>query len=151
MLFRSFPSHDIEDDFVEPVEGGAAEAVLLGRSGEGSGGRVGGDAENDIILGIDILFEGEPAALGVDDEVVHVEIAAPGFFVGVQFSPGQAEIFAHPVVEALIKNVVGVFLDGEGGVFEKGEVLHLRGVVEVNQDAGTLPLLGLEDGLKKAS
>ena len=105
--------------------------------------------ENDIVFRIDILFEGEASTLGVDDEVVHVEIAAPGFLIGVQLTSGQAEVLAYPVVEALIKNVVGVFLDGEGGVFEEGKVLHLGGVVEIDENAGPLSFLGFKNRLKK--
>ena len=33
------------------------------------------------------------------------------------------------VVEALIEDVMGVFLDGEGGVFQESKVFHLHGVV----------------------
>ena len=56
---------------------------------------------------------------------------------------------ADPVVEALIKDVVGVFLHGEGRVLQESKVLHLGGIVQVDQDTGALALFGLEDGLQK--
>ena len=44
---------------------------------------------------------------------------------------------------------MGVLLDGEGWVFEEGKVLHLGGVVQIDQDTGLFAFLGLKNGLEK--
>jgi hypothetical protein len=41
-------------------------------------------------------------------------------------------------------------LDGEGGVFQEAEVFHQHGIIEVDQDTGTLAFLGLENRAQKA-
>jgi hypothetical protein len=44
---------------------------------------------------------------------------------------------------------VGIFLHGQGWVFEEGKIFHLGGIIEVDQDAGFFAFFGLENGLKQ--
>lgn len=57
---------------------------------------------------------------------------------------------AHPVVEALEKNVVGVLLDGESGVFQKAKIFDQHRIIQVDEDAGALTLLGFKDRAQEA-
>ena len=45
-----------ENGRIDAMQGRATETVLFREGGEGSGGRVGRDAKNDVVVGIDILL-----------------------------------------------------------------------------------------------
>ena len=87
--------------------------------------------------------------MGIDGEVVHIEVTPACFAVGVEVAPCKAEGFAGPVIDPLVKNVVGIFLHGQGWVFEEGKIFHLGGIIEVDQDAGFFAFFWLENGLKQ--
>jgi len=87
--------------------------------------------------------------MGIDGQVVHIEVTPACFAVGVEVASCKAEGFAGPVIDSLVKNVVGIFLHGQGWVFEEGEIFHLGGIIEVDQDAGFFAFFGLENGLKQ--
>ena len=87
--------------------------------------------------------------MGIDGEIVHIEVTPACFAVGIEVTPCKAKGFAGPVVDSLVKNVVGILLHGQGGVFEEGEVFHLGGIIEVDQDAGFFAFFWLENGLKQ--
>jgi hypothetical protein len=89
--------------------------------------------------------------LGVDRQIVHIEVAAARFFVGIEIPARETECLARAIIDSLIKDVVRVFLDGQGWVFEKGKVFDLGGVVQIDEDTGLFPFLGFEDGLEKAN
>lgn len=87
--------------------------------------------------------------MGINREIVHIEVTPACFAVGVEVASRKAEGFAGPVIDSLVKDIVGVFLNGQGWVFEEGKIFDLGGIIEVDQDAGFFALLWLENGLKK--
>jgi hypothetical protein len=87
--------------------------------------------------------------MGIDGQVVHIEVTPACFAVGVEVASCKAEGFAGPVIDSLVKDIVGIFLYGQGWVFEEGEIFHLGGIIEVDQDAGFFAFFWLENGLKQ--
>ena len=87
--------------------------------------------------------------MGIDGQVVHIEVTPACFAVGVEVAPRKAEGFAGPVIDSLVKNVVGIFLHGQRWVFEEGEIFHLGGIIEVDQDTSFFAFFWLENGLKQ--
>ena len=102
-----------EDDRVETVQGGAAKAELFGQRGQGRGGGVGGDAEDDVEVRIDVGGEAERATGGGPGGVGQVQVAAAGDGVGEEIAAAQIEFGEDALFEALVEDVVGVPLDGE--------------------------------------
>jgi hypothetical protein len=138
----------VEDHLVEPVQRRAAEAELLAFRRQRRGGREGGDAEDQVVVRIDIAIEGEVVAGAVPDVVLEVEVRAVGAAVGEHFAAGHAErVEAHCGGR---KSAVGVLLHGKSVAAEKREVLdELRGLVEIDQDADAAALGGLENGAEQ--
>ncbi len=87
--------------------------------------------------------------MGIDGQVVHIEVTPACFAVGVEVASCKAEGFAGAVIDSLVKDIVGIFLYGQGWVFEEGEIFHLGGIIEVDQDAGFFAFFWLENGLKQ--
>ena len=87
--------------------------------------------------------------MGIYGQVVHIEVTPACFAVGVEVASCKAEGFAGPVIDSLVKDIVGIFLHGQGWVFEEGEIFHLGGIIEVDQDAGFFAFFWLENGLKQ--
>ncbi len=87
--------------------------------------------------------------MGIDGQVVHIEVTPACFAVGVEVATRKAEGFASSVVDSLVKDIVGVFLHGQGWVFEEGKIFNLRGIIEVDQDAGFFAFFWLENRLKQ--
>ena len=139
----------VEDDLIDPVEGGAAEVVFLGHRGERGGGAVGGDAEDDVVFCVDVGFETEFIACGVDAEVFEVEVAAVGHAVGEHFAAGEAEDLHDPVEEWLLEVFAGAALDGELVVGEEAVVLHEGRVREVDEDTDAAVESRFEDGAEE--
>ena len=75
-----------EDDVVDPVQGGTAETVLLGRSGERGGGRIGGNAENKIVVRIDVLFETELATVRRKRLIGQIQVAPARKLVSINLA-----------------------------------------------------------------
>ena len=90
-----------QNDLVQAVQRRAAEAVLLGEGGQRRGGGVGGDAEDDVVLRIDVLLQADFAAFGRDGAVGQIEIAAAGDFVGEEIAAGQFEFLESALLQAL--------------------------------------------------
>ena len=132
------------------MQGRAAEVVLFGEGGEGRGGRVGRDAEDEVVIRVDILFQAETSAVGREGLVGQVEIAAAGDLVGEEIAAGEVQFLEGAVLKAAVEDLVGMALDGEGGVFEEGEIGDVEGVLEVDEDGNAFSALGLEDGGQQA-
>ncbi len=139
----------VEDDLIDPVEGGSAEVVFFGHRGEWGGGAVGGDAENDVVFRVDIGFETEFVACGVDAEVFEVEVAAVGHAVGEHFAAGETEYLHDPVEEWLLEIFAGAALDGELVVGEEAVILHEGRVREVDEDTDAAVQSRFEDGAEE--
>lgn len=139
----------VADDVIETVEGGTAEAEFFGVGGEGGGGGEGGDAEDDVVVGVDIFFEAHFDAFHVDAEVGHIEVAAGGLCVGEHVSAFESEFFEDTVVEAFVEVVVGLALDFALGVGEEGHAARLGEVREVDEDANLATEGGFEDGAEE--
>ncbi len=139
-----------EDYRVEPMERRPTEAVLLGKRGERGGGRVGGDAEDEIVVGVNIALQRELPAVRRERGVGEVEVAAAGDLVGKKFPPFEVELGEAAVAEAFVKHFVSVPLDGERRVVEEGKVLHRARVGEVDEDADALAPFGLKHGAEEA-
>ena len=61
-------------------------------------------------------------------------------------------LFCLPsVVQALVENVVGVLLNGEGRVSEKGKIFDSSWIIEVNEDTGSFASDWLKDSLQKTN
>ena len=103
----------IEDDIIEAVQRRAAEAVLFGLGRQRRGGGKGGDAEDQIIIRIDITIEREMIALGVPNVVLQVEIGAVGAAEGEHFATGHAQRVEAMVLQAEIKMLDGRFSGSE--------------------------------------
>ncbi len=71
-----------------------------------------------------------------------IEVAAAGDLVREQFAAGQAQFFEAPAMEALVEDVMGVTLDREGRILEKGEVPDHRRIRKVDQDGQPFARLG---------
>jgi hypothetical protein len=50
----------------------------------------------------------------------------------------------------LVKNIVGIFLNGERGVFEEGKVFDQSGVVQIDQNTCLFTLGGFKNGAEEA-
>ena len=94
-----------EDDLIEAVEGGAAEAVLFREGGERSGGGEGRYTEDDLVLRVDVAGERELAAIGGPGFIREIEVAAAGDFVGEEVAAGEAEFRHHAIAQAAVKVV----------------------------------------------
>ena len=140
-----------ENDVIDPVQRGAAEAVLFGGRGERRGRRVGRDAEDEIVIRIDVLLEAELATIGGVGLVGQVEIAAAGHFVGVDLAAFEAELVEDAVFQTLVEDIVRFFLHGEAGVLQEFEVLDIARVFEVDEDADALAGLGFESLLEQTA
>ncbi len=128
-----------EDDLVEPVEGGAAEAELLALGRQGGGGREGRNGQDDVVVRINITVEAELPSLWIKALVLHVQIAAARFLVGENFTPGPAHGVEHATLaESPVESLVAVILDGQGFVLEEGKILDVRRIREVDQDTDLL-------------
>ncbi len=140
----------LQNDRVEAVEGGAAKAVFLGEGGQRSGRREGRDAEDEIVLGIDFGFEVEGASGRIDGGGGKVEVAAAGDLIGEEITGGDSPVAQHASTNALVKDLVGVALDGESRVVEEGEVLDLCRIGEVDEDRDPVTGAKGEDGIEEA-
>ena len=116
----------------------AAEAVLLGERRQRRGRRVRRDAEDQVVIRINIALQAQFAPGGVHREVGQVEVAAAGDLVGEHLAAGQAEFCEDAVAQALVKSVVGDALDGQLGIGQKSVILHAVRVLEVDQHGDPL-------------
>ena len=141
----------VEDDVVESVQRGSAEAVLFRLRGERRGGGEGGDAEDEIVVRIDVTIQREVVSGGVPDVVFEIEVRAVGAFEGEHFAAGHAEFLHRAIAQALIEMLVRVFLHGKAVLLEKREVLdEFRGFVEVHQHADPAAIRRREHGAQQA-
>ena len=127
-----------EDRLIHPVERGTPEAVLLGKSGEWRRGGIGRDAENDVVVRVDILLQTDCASLGRAGLIGEVEVAAACDFVGIHLAATESEFGKCAVTERLQEELHGVSLNREFWIFQKGEVLYLRCIREVDQNTNFL-------------
>ena len=127
-----------QDGLVDPVERGASEAVLLGEGCERCRGGIGRDAENDVVVRVYILLQADHTALGCVGVVWEIEVAAAGDFVGIHFAATESEFGQCSVAERLEEELYGVFLNREFWVLQKSEVLDVRCIREVDQNANFL-------------
>lgn len=139
-----------ENDFIDAVEGGTAEADFLGVGGKGGGGGEGGDAKEDVVVWIDILLEAELTAFEIPSFVGKIEVAAAGDLVGENFSTGETELGQDGVVEAFVENIVSVALDAVVRVFKVGPLGDFFRIVEIDEDSDSFPRGWIENGGEKA-
>lgn len=133
------------------MHGGATETESFSERSEWSGGGVSGDAEDELIFLVDIGEEIDFSALSIESDFGEIEVATAGDFVGKHFATRELEFSDGGVVEALVNGFVSVTLDGQVGVFEKGEGLDIAGIFQIDKDADFLPRLWVEDSLEEAS
>ena len=138
-----------EDGGVHAMQGSAAEFVLLRERGERRGGRVGRNAKDDVVVGIDVLFEAHGGAFGRHCLVGEVKVAAAGDFVGEDSAALESELLHDAGMKRLVEKVHRVRLDREFGVFKKLEILHPRGIGQVDENADALALAGGKGALEK--
>lgn len=136
---------------IHAVHGGTTKAEALSKSGQRSGGGVGGDAEDELIFLVDIVEEIDFPAVAIESDFREIEVAAAGDFVGKHFATSELKFGDGGVVEALVDGFVGVALDRKVGVFEKGEGLDIAGIFQIDEDADFFPRLWVEDSLEEAS
>lgn len=133
------------------MKGGAAEAEFFAFGCERSGGGEGGNAENDVVVGVNIAVEGELFAVGVPDFVGEVEVGAVGGAVGEHFAAGHTEFAHDALLESEVEFFMSFFLDGEAVVLEEGEIFdQIGGLIEVSEDANAAALGGREDLAEEA-
>jgi hypothetical protein len=141
----------VEDDVVEAVEGGSAEAVDLALGGQRGGGGEGGDAEDEVVDRVDVLFQRQLVAGAVPDFVGEVEVGAAGDLVGEHLAAAHPELGEGTVLEAAVEDLVGLFLDRVAVLVEEGEILHQGGGIrEVGQDANAAAFGRQEHGAEQA-
>ena len=128
-----------KDGLIDPVERGTSEAVLLGKGGKRRRGGVGRDAENDVVVRVDILLQTDYASVGCVGVVWEVEVAAACDFIGIHLAATESEFCQCAVAERLEEELHRVFLNREFWIFQKGEVLDVRCIWEVDQNANLLP------------
>ena len=121
------------------MEGRAAEPVLLCKSRERGRRREGRDAEDDVVVGIDILGEADLLSGGVKGLVRKVKVASARKLVGEDFSAGEAHGGQDRVVQGLVERLDCMLLDGQGGILQEGEVLHVGRILQIDQNAEALP------------
>src|SRR6516225_7642981 len=107
------------------MERRSAESVLLGESGERSRGRIGRNTENQIIIRVNVLLEADFVALRCDRQVRQVKVAPTGDRVGKQVATLEFQLAEHPILQASVEDLVGMSLNGQVRVLQKGEPRHL--------------------------
>ena len=100
-----------ENGLIDPVKRGAPEAVLFGKGGEWRRGRVGRDAENDVVVRVNILFQTDYASIGRVGLIGEIEVAAACDFVGIHLAAAESEFRKCAGAEWLVEEVYGVFLN----------------------------------------
>ena len=123
-----------------------AESVLLGEGRQRRGRRVGRDAENQVVIRIDVAFEAELGALCVHHEVRQVEVAAAGDLISEHLAAGEVQLGEDAVFETFVERLVRDLLDRELGVVQKGVILHPLRVLEIDQHGDPLAGLRVEHG-----
>ena len=106
-----------EDGLVYPMKRGAPEAVLFGKGGEWCRGRVGRDAENDVVVRVNILLQTDHASLGRVGLIGEVKVAAACDLVGIHLAATEPEFRQCAVAEWFIEELHGVFLNREFCIF----------------------------------
>lgn len=140
-----------EDRVVDAMQGGSTEFVLFRKSRQRRGRRVGRNTKDDVVVGINFLLEADHRSIGRHGLVGEVEVAAAGDFVGVDAAALQAEFLHDAGVKRLVEKVYRVRLDRQLRVFEKGKILHLRAVGQVDEDAYPLARARFECAFEKVS
>ena len=98
-------------------------------------------------FGVNVSFQADLAAVGGKGLVREIEIATAGDLVGKELAAFEAKL---AILQALVKNFVGVLLDGELGILEEREVLHFAGIFEIDEDGDAFTAFGLENGGEQA-
>jgi len=140
----------VENDFIDAVEGGTAKAILFGKGGQRGSGREGGDAEDDVVVWIDIALQTEAFAGHVCALVGHIQIAAAGLCVGEHFAALEDQLVHDAVVQTLVKVLIGAALDGAVWVIQEGHVFCLCETGQVNEDADAAAKSRLKHGVEQA-
>ena len=89
--------------------------------------------------------------MDIDGQIIHIKITASSLLIGVEISACQTESVLHSVVQDLVEDVVGVLLNGEGRVSEKGKIFDSSWIIEVNEDTGSFASDWLKDSLQKTN
>ena len=80
----------VKDDLVQAVQGSAAETILLCEGRQWRGRRECRNTENELVLGVNILFETQLSPIDRNREVWQIQITAAGDFVSKHFAAGKA-------------------------------------------------------------
>ena len=139
-----------EDDLVDPMQGRAAESVLLRKSRQRGGRREGRDAEDDVVVRVDILGEAHLFALGSEGLVGEVEVAAAGKLISEDLPARETHLCKDLGVERLVERLNGVLLNRERRILQESVVLDLGGIFQIDQDAEALAGLGPECRFEKS-
>src|SRR5205823_6093329 len=106
--------------------------------------------KNDVVFRINILFQAEFLSAWIECMLRKVEVAAAGDFVSKNIATSEVQLGKSAVLQTLIKNVIRVPLDGQFFILQKGEVLDLFRVVEINQNRHALRWFRNENGSEQA-
>ena len=79
------------------MQGRATKMVLFREGGEGGCGRVGRDAKDDVVVGVDILFEAHGASFWREGLIREIKVAASGDLVSKDLAALESE-FIHGAV-----------------------------------------------------
>src|ERR1043165_8789559 len=123
------------------MEGCASKTELFGGSRQRRRGRKGGDAQNDVVLGVDLFLQIHLSSIGSDGLLGQIEIAPARDFVGEQLTAAQVQFAQDPFSQRQIKQVVGMVLNFERAVTQKTEIPDLSRIGQIDQNGNSLPRL----------
>ena len=101
------------------------------------------------MLCADILLERERIAVRVNAIRWEVEIAPSGDGVSVKRDRLETEFLHHACAEGVEETVVSVVLNEEGPLGEERVILHVGGVLKVDEDGDALSSFGMENGVEE--
>ena len=128
-----------QNNVIQPVQRRAAKSVFFGERRQRRGGRIGRDAKNDVVMGINLPLQIQFPPGGVKGRGGQIEVAAAGDLVGEQIAACQLQFRQPAVFQSLIKHIIRVALDGQALVLEEREIRDPARVRQVDENGDALP------------
>ena len=140
----------IQNDVIHTMQGRTTEAVLLRKRRKRRSGGKGRDAEDDVVVRINVLLETQFFASHIHTEVRQIEVAARRLRVGKHFAACQCQLFSHAILQPQMKVLMCSLLDGPRRIFQERIILGFSEIWQVDKDADFAAERGLEHGAEQA-
>ena len=138
-----------QDDVVHPVQRRAPEPEMFRVRRQRRGRRVGRDAEDDVVVRVNVAGQTERASIGRKRLVRQFAVAAAGDFVSEQVAVFQPQFPEHAAAQHLVKILHRVPLDRPFRIGEKLKIAHVARVFEIDQNADALAGFRVENGAEQ--